>query len=150
MAVVTPAKPTYQQCAAATGALLELAKIGTKDNAVFKRLTRAIRFCRVAEERLEVALEVLLLGMAEKKGDEIEAINVQTKDGQQGQRPAIKNQVEYARREAALRREPVDTEETPPRAFTWEELTTKFKSEVPANVIEALGPFGSMPPDGDE
>lgn len=149
MTVITPPKPTYLQCAAATGALLELAKIGTKDGSVFKRLTRMIRYCRVAEEKLEVALEVLLLGHAEKKGDEIEAVEVQTRDGQTGQRPAIKNQVEYARQEAAIRRSPVDTDETAPRAFTWEELTTKFKSEVPANVVEALGPFGSMPPDDE-
>lgn len=150
MAVVTPAKPTYQQCGAATGALLELAKIGTKEGGVLRRLTRMIRYCRVAEEKLEVALEILMLGHAEKKdGGEVEAIEVQTRDGQRGQRPAIRNQVEYARQEAAIRRSPVDTDETAPRAFTWEELTTKFKSEPPANVIEALGPFGTLPPEDE-
>jgi hypothetical protein len=145
MTVVTPPKPTYNQCAAATAALLELAKIGTKEGGVLRRLTRMIRYCRVAEEKLETALEVLMLGHAAKVGDEIEAVEVQTKDGQRGQRPAIKNQVEYARQEAAIRRTSVDTDETAPRAFTWEELTTKFKSEPPANVIEALGPFGTIP-----
>lgn len=146
MTVVTPKKPTYLQCAAATGALMEMAKIGTKDGGVLKRMSRMIRYCRVAEEKLEIELELLLLGSAVKdESGEIEAVEVQTKDGQKGQRPAIKNQVAYAHKEAAIRRGSVDTDETAPRAFTWEELTTKFKSELPANVIEALGPFGTLP-----
>lgn len=150
MAVVTPKKPTYNQCAAATGALMEMAKIGTKEGAVLRRMSRMIRYCRVAEEQLEIELELLLLAAAVKDAaGEIEAVEVQTKDGQQGQRPAIKNQVAYAQKEAAIRRGPVNSDETAPRAFTWEELTTKFKSDLPANVIEALGPFGSMP-DTDE
>jgi hypothetical protein len=155
MTIIPVKKPTYLQCNTAVGALLALAKIGTVkgENATLKRLARQIRYCRVAEEILEARLEVLVLSHAEKTGEgeraEIDVVDVKTHDGQDGQRPKIKNRVEFARAEAATRREEVDTMEAPPRAFTWEELTTKFKEMPSADVIEALGPFGEMPKDDE-
>jgi hypothetical protein len=138
-------KITYAQAAEAFAAATELSKIGSKEGSVVKRLWRILRWCRKAGEDLEGQRKLLVESEALKENGQF--VVKTTPDGRQDY--DIPNRVELTRKLSAFINAEVETEEQPPRAFTWEEATTKFKEMPDPALLERLGPFIEAPT-GDE
>ena len=128
----------------ASDALQKLSKIGTKNDAMAKRLAKMILFVQDALAAFFIRRDTFNAAYAKKDEDGNIVVRTVGSGDSQAQVPVMENDVEFQLRINRLLREPAQTKIEPPEPFTWDDLNIKFMKKPEPAMIAQLGPFAKL------